>query len=94
MTELKRYDIDTVRGVFGETLLERDYRDDGDNVDAYEARDVIEALEKRVEELEKENLELKKLRECMDAYLDAQKPKKYAPPVCGTLCTACEETKV
>jgi hypothetical protein len=47
--KLQRYDIDTVRGVFGETLLERDYRDDGNNVDAYEAFDVIEALELAVE---------------------------------------------
>jgi hypothetical protein len=32
----------------------------------------------RAAELEKENSELKELRERMDAYLDAQKPKKEA----------------
>jgi hypothetical protein len=60
------------------------YSENGKWVKASDA----ERLEKRVEELEKENSEL---RARIDAYLEAQKPKECAPPVCGTLCTACEE---
>ena len=46
MTKLERYNIHYVHD---DGYLERDYRDDGDHVDAYEALDVIEKLELAVE---------------------------------------------
>ena len=65
MTELKRYDIYYIEEVGDDGFLEKSYCDDGDNVDAYEALDIITVQKERIEKLEEALTEIFRLADAV-----------------------------